>query len=156
MSSIHSTDTLSATPSPAHSGRPFRTLSVLMPVYNEVRTLRTIVERVLNAPIDLEIELVVVDDGSTDGSAELIAEMARHDRRIVCLFHESNLGKGAAVRTAIAAMTGELALIQDADLEYSPADYPALLRPVLEGVADAVFGSRFLTGTYRRVLYFWN
>ena len=134
----------------------FRTLSVLMPVYNEVRTLRTIVERVLAAPVDLEIELVVVDDGSTDGSAELIAELARHDRRIVCLFHDDNRGKGAAIRTAIAAMTGELAIIQDADLEYSPADYPALLRPVLEGVADAVFGSRFLTGTYRRVLYFWN
>lgn len=156
MSLIHSTDTLS-TPSPASRfSQPFRTLSVLMPVYNEVRTLRTIVERVLNAPVDLEIELVVVDDGSTDGSAELIAEMARHDRRIVCLFHEDNQGKAAAVRTAIAAMTGELALIQDADLEYNPADYPALLRPMLEGVADAVFGSRFLTGSYRRVLYFWN
>ena len=127
-----------------------------MPVYNEVRTLRTIVQRVLSAPIDLEIELVIVDDGSTDGSAELIAQLMAGDRRIVGLFHDHNQGKAAAIRTAIAAMTGDLALIQDADLEYNPADYPVLLRPMLDGVADAVFGSRFLSGSYRRVLYFWH
>ncbi len=134
----------------------FRTLSVLMPVYNEVRTLRTIVQRVLDAPIELDIELVIVDDGSTDGSRELILELARFEPRIKHVFHEHNQGKAAAIRTAIGAMTGELALIQDADLEYNPADYPALLRPMLEGLADAVFGSRFLSGQYRRVLYFWH
>jgi glycosyltransferase involved in cell wall biosynthesis len=97
-----------------------------------------------------------VDDGSTDGSRELIVELARQDPRIKYVFHEKNQGKGGAVRTAIKTMTGDLALIQDADLEYNPADYPALLRPMFEGVADAVFGSRFLAGRYRRVLYFWH
>ncbi|HVC96560.1 MAG TPA: bifunctional glycosyltransferase/class I SAM-dependent methyltransferase [Pirellulales bacterium] len=134
----------------------FRKLSVLMPVYNEIRTLRTIVHRVLNAPVDIAIELVIVDDGSTDGSRELIAQLAQDEPRIKHVFHEKNQGKGGAVRTAIKAMTGDLALIQDADLEYNPADYPALLRPMLEGVADAVFGSRFLAGGYRRVLYYWH
>jgi glycosyltransferase involved in cell wall biosynthesis len=134
----------------------FRKLSVLMPVYNEVRTLRTAVERVLSAPVDIAIELVIVDDGSTDGSRELAMELAAGDSRVKYVLHETNQGKAGAVRTAIAAMSGDLALIQDADLEYNPADYPALLRPMLEGVADAVFGSRFLSGQYRRVLYFWH
>jgi glycosyltransferase involved in cell wall biosynthesis len=140
---------------PATSPR-FTKLSVLMPVYNEVRTLRAIVERVLAAPVEIDVELVIVDDASTDGSRELIAELARCEPRIKCLSHERNQGKTAAIRTAIGAMTGDLALIQDADLEYNPADYPALLRPMLEGLADAVFGSRFLSGKYRRVLYFWH
>ncbi|MEX2112205.1 MAG: glycosyltransferase family 2 protein, partial [Pirellulales bacterium] len=97
---------------------PFQKLSVLMPVFNEVRTLRTIVERVLNAPVEIEIELIVVDDGSTDGSRELIAELARQETRIQHVLHDRNQGKAAAVRSAIGAMTGDLALIQDADLEY--------------------------------------
>jgi glycosyltransferase involved in cell wall biosynthesis len=134
----------------------FHKLSVLMPVFNEVRTLRTIVSRVLNAPVTIPIELVVVDDGSTDGSRQLLRELAARDERIRPVYHERNQGKGAAIRTAIAAMTGDLALIQDADLEYNPTDYPALLRPMLDGIADAVFGSRFLSGTHRRVLYFWH
>jgi glycosyltransferase involved in cell wall biosynthesis len=136
--------------------RRFEKLSVLMPVYNEVRTLRTIVRRVLTAPIDLPIELVVVDDGSRDGSRELIGELAAGEPRIRPFFHDTNQGKAAAIRTAIRAMTGDLALIQDADLEYNPQDYPALLRPMLDGIADAVFGSRFLSGPYRRALYFWH
>lgn len=144
---------MSANPAILHS---FYKLSVLMPVYNEIRTLRTIVGRVLSAPIELEIELVIVDDGSTDGSRELIKELAAADPRIKYVFHEHNQGKAAAVRTAIRTMTGDLALVQDADLEYNPADYPALLAPILEGVADAVFGSRLLAGKYRRVLYFWH
>lgn len=139
------------------SDRPrFQKLSVLMPVYNEIRTLRTIVHRVLNAPVEIAIELVIVDDGSTDGSRELIAHLAQDEPRIKHIFHEKNQGKAGAIRTAIKAMTGDLALIQDADLEYNPADYPALLRPMFEGVADAVFGSRFLSGNYRRVLYYWH
>src|SRR5688572_23813535 len=91
----------------------YQRLSVLMPVYNEVRTLRTIVHRVLNAPVDIAIELVIVDDGSTDGSPELIAELARDEPRIVFWFHDENQGKAAAIRTAIKIMTGDLALIQD-------------------------------------------
>ena len=138
-------------------GQPtFRKLSVLMPVYNEVRTLHTIIHRVLCAPVDIAIELVIVDDGSTDGSRELIAQLARNEPRIKYCFHEQNQGKAGAIRTAIKVMSGDLVLIQDADLEYNPSDYPALLQPMLEGVADAVFGSRFLTGRYRRVLYYWH
>jgi glycosyltransferase involved in cell wall biosynthesis len=134
----------------------YRKLSVLMPVYNEVRTLRTVVRRVLTAPIELPLELVIVDDGSTDGSREVIAALAATDVRIRSICHDKNQGKTAAIRTAIANMTGDLALIQDADLEYNPRDYPALLRPMLDGIADAVFGSRFLAGTHRRALYFWH
>ncbi len=134
----------------------YRTLSVLMPVYNEVRTLERIVEAVLAAPIDLEIEIVAVDDGSTDGSRELLRDLAARDGRIRAIFHDANAGKAEAVRTAIRAMTGDLAIVQDADLEYSPQDYPVMLQPVLDGLADAVFGSRFLAGRHRRVLYFWH
>lgn len=143
-------------PSASSASGRYRTLSVLMPVYNESRTLVTIVDRVLQASIDLDIELVIVDDGSTDGSREILETLAQTDERIRLVFHETNQGKAAAIRTAIATMTGDLALVQDADLEYSPADYPAMLRPVLDGIADAVFGSRFLSGTHRRVMYFWH
>ena len=141
--------------SPA-AGHAYRRLSVLMPVYNEVRTLERIVDAVLAAPIDLEIELVVVDDGSTDGSRELLAELAGRDERIRPILHEHNCGKAEAVRTAIREMTGDLAIVQDADLEYDPRDYPVMLQPVLDGLADAVFGSRFLAGRHRRVMYFWH
>lgn len=134
----------------------YRKLSVLMPVFNEVRTLRTVVARVLKAPIALPIELVIVDDGSSDGSREVIAALAAAEPRIRPVFHDRNQGKAAAIRTAIEKMTGDLALIQDADLEYNPRDYPALLQPMLDGIADAVFGSRFLAGTHRRALYFWH
>lgn len=134
----------------------FRKLSVLMPVYNEVRTIRTVVDRVLRSPVEIPIELIIVDDGSTDGSREVIEQLAAADDRIRVLSHPKNRGKAAAIRTAIRHMSGDLALVQDADLEYNPVDYPALLLPMFEGVADAVFGSRFLTGAYRRVLYFWH
>jgi len=145
----------SVEPPPA-AAHPYRTLSVLMPVYNEVRTLERIVDAVLSAPIDLAIELVVVDDGSTDGSRELLAELAGRDTRIRPILHDRNCGKAEAVRTAIGEMTGDLAIVQDADLEYSPKDYPVMLQPVLDGLADAVFGSRFLAGRHRRVMYFWH
>lgn len=133
----------------------FRRLSVLMPVYNERWTLAEIIGRVLQAPVGLEIELVAVDDGSSDGSWELLAELAAGDCRIKALRHPRNRGKGAAVRTAIAHMTGDVAVIQDADLEYDPADLPRLLAPILSGQADAVFGSRYL-GHPRRALPFWH
>jgi glycosyltransferase involved in cell wall biosynthesis len=117
-------------------------LSVLMPVHDESRTLRTIVRRVLDAPIGCDLELVVVDDGSTDRSLEILQDLARGDDRIVVVRHTVNRGKGAAIRTAIARMTGDIAVVQDSDLEYDPAELPRLLKPILEDRADAVFGSR--------------
>ncbi|QDU59244.1 Undecaprenyl-phosphate mannosyltransferase [Planctomycetes bacterium Pan216] len=133
----------------------YQTLSVLMPVYNERWTLREIVNRVLSSPIEMEIELIIVDDGSSDGSWELIQRMAEEDSRIIAHQHEHNKGKACAIRTAIELMTGDIAVVQDADLEYDPAEYPRLLEPILDGRADAVFGSRF-AGHPRRVLYFWH
>jgi glycosyltransferase involved in cell wall biosynthesis len=133
-------------------------LSILMPVYNE----RTVVERcislVLTAPVpeNMERELVIVDDCSTDGTWEILQRLAAGFPQI-CLFrHEKNAGKGAAVRTAIQKATGDFSLIQDADLEYDPAEYPRLLKPLLDGHADAVFGSRYMAGEQTRILPFWH
>src|SRR5690349_84316 len=132
-------------------------LSILIPVYNE----RTVVERslslVLAAPLpeNIERELVVVDDRSTDGTYEILQRLAGIFPQIRLYRHERNRGKGAAVRTAIVQAAGDFALIQDADLEYDPAEYPRLLQPILDGHADVVFGSRFAGGP-RRVLFFWH
>ena len=131
-------------------------LSVLMPVYNEARTLRTIVQRVLDSPVDGDMELLVVDDGSTDRSLQVLRELASSDDRIVVLHHPTNRGKGAAIRTAITRMTGDIAVVQDSDLEYDPADFPRLLKPIVEDRADAVFGSRFAASPERRVLLYWH
>ena len=133
-----------------------KTLSVLMPVYNEARTLRTIVGRVLASPVDLDIELVAVDDGSRDDSVEILHKLAADDPRIKVVVQPHNMGKGKAIRTAIEHMTGDVAIIQDADLEYDPADYPRVLKPILDGNADAVYGSRFAASEERRVLLFWH
>jgi len=123
-----------------------------MPVYNERETVRTILERVRAVPIEKEI--IVVDDGSTDGTREILRqEMNGEDTRV--LFHEENQGKGSAVRTGIAEATGDIILIQDADLEYDPRDYPALLAPIEEGRAKVVYGSRFLGGP-RKAMLFWH
>jgi len=132
------------------------TLSVLMPVFNEQRTLRAIVARVLAAPVDLDIELICVDDCSRDRSWEKLEELAAADPRIRIFRHDVNRGKGAAIRTAIDQMTGDIAVVQDSDLEYNPAEYPKLLRPILDGRADAVFGSRFAASPERRVLLYWH
>ena len=131
-------------------------LSVLMPVYNELRTLPVILKRVLDAPVDLDIEILAVDDASTDGSWEVLSDLAAQDERIRCARHPVNRGKGAAIRTGIQMMTGDCVVIQDSDLEYDPADYPKLLKPILEGRADAVFGSRFASSPERRVLLYWH
>lgn len=131
-------------------------LSVLMPVYNEARTLRRIVRAVLDSPIDMRIELVCVDDRSTDGSWEILKQLGASDPRVKIIRHERNQGKGAAIRTAIAHMTGDIAIVQDADLEYDPAEYPRMLAPILAGKADAVFGSRFASSPQRRVLLYWH
>jgi glycosyltransferase involved in cell wall biosynthesis len=131
-------------------------LSVLMPVYNEARTLRTIVARVLASPVHLPMELICVDDGSRDASAEILDGLAAADSRIRVIRQPRNMGKGRAIRTAIEHMRGDIGLIQDADLEYDPADYPALVAPILEGKADAVFGSRFASASQRKVLLYWH
>src|SRR5215470_16930191 len=133
-------------------------LSILMPVYNE----RTVVERcitlVLGAPLPESMlrELVIVDDCSTDGTFDILKQLAANSSEIRLYRHERNCGKGAAVRTAIEKATGDFSLIQDADLEYDPAEYSRLLRPLLDGHADAVFGSRYLSAEQTRVLPFWH
>lgn len=129
------------------------TLSVVMPVYNEAKTIVEVIGRVLNAPVALMKEIIVVDDASTDGTRELLRNMSSPEIRL--LFHDVNRGKGAAIRTGVAHATGDIVLIQDADLEYDPRDYPLLLEPILEGHADVVFGNRFHGGPHR-VLYFWH
>lgn len=128
-------------------------LSIVMPAYNEARTLRVIVERVLARPEPAE--LVIVDDCSTDGTRDVMRELAASDPRIRLVFHERNMGKGAALHSGFAAVTGNVVLVQDADLEYDPDDYPRLLSPIRKGVADAVFGNRF-GGSEARVLFFWH
>ncbi len=131
-------------------------LSVLMPVYNEARTLRTIVNRVLESPVDVDIELVCVDDCSSDGSLDILRDLAASDSRIVVISQPFNAGKGKAIRTAVKHMTGDMAIIQDADLEYDPAEYSRVIMPIMEGRADAVYGSRFAVSEQRRVLFFWH
>lgn len=128
-----------------------------MPCYNEQDTIRDIVGSVLSAPrLDLDIELIIVDDGSKDRSREIIAELVKNHPVIKSVLQEQNRGKGAAVRTGIAMASGDIVLIQDADLEYDPAEYPRLLAPIVDGHADVVYGSRFSGGDVRRVLYFWH
>ena len=136
-------------------------LSIIIPVYNEVGTIAEVIRRVLVAPVDLPKEVIIVDDCSTDGTRERLQELFKSttsdtgEAMLKVLYHEQNLGKGAAIQTAIAKATGTMVLIQDADLEYDPADYPTLLQPILEGRADVVFGNRFHGGAHR-VLYFWH
>jgi glycosyltransferase involved in cell wall biosynthesis len=128
------------------------TLSVIIPIFNEMSTLNTILDRVLAT--NLTDEILLIDDGSTDGTRDLLAALeGRQGIRVI--IHAQNQGKGAAVRTGISAATGDIVLIQDADLEYDPNDYPALLKPIEDGKADVVFGSRFLGGP-RRVTMFWH
>ncbi|MCJ7679526.1 MAG: glycosyltransferase family 2 protein [Candidatus Aminicenantes bacterium] len=128
-------------------------LSFIIPVFNEKNTIEEIIHRVQEADLGLQKEIIVVDDGSTDGSKELLENMA--DRNLKILFHPQNRGKGAALRTGFGEATGDIICIQDADLEYDPRDYAGVLAPILDGRADASFGSRFLGGPHR-VLYFWH
>lgn len=135
----------------------FKTLSVIIPCYNEECTLETIVGHVLKAErLDLDLEIVIVDDGSTDRSVAVMNALAERHPEIACHVHGVNRGKGAALRTGFQKAAGDIVLVQDADLEYSPNDYPKLLRPIVDGRADVVFGSRFKGGDESRVLYFWH
>lgn len=139
-------------PSTAFIAHPDPCLSVVVPCYNEHGTVLALVDRVLASPFVAQV--VIVDDGSTDGTRDLIAGLS--DERVSVIMHEWNQGKGAALRTGFAAATSEFVIVQDADLEYDPAEYGRLLEPLIEGRADAVFGSRFVSSEPHRVLYFWH
>ena len=145
------------TTSPARRDAP-STLSIVIPIYNERDTLCEIIRRVLAVDVPLKKQLVLVDDGSTDGTRDLFGTLA--DRfpgaDLHTVLHAKNQGKGAALRTGFAAATGDIVLVQDADLEYDPKDYPRLLEPILDGRADVVYGSRFVGGQAHRVLFFWH
>jgi len=136
------------------------TLSILIPLYNEEEFVGELLSRVARAPLpgNLDREIIVVNDCSVDGSVEVVEDFiaAHPELRIRLLHHARNIGKGAAIRTAIAAASGELSIIQDADLEYDPAEFPRMLAPLLDGRADVVYGSRFLISGERRVLYYWH
>lgn len=129
-------------------------VSIVIPIYNEERTLRQIIDLVQAQPY--EKELILVNDCSKDSTASIMAELEKEHDNVRCFHHEENKGKGGALATGFAEVTGDVVLIQDADLEYDPSDYKVLLRPIEEGKADVVFGSRFLGGPYVRVHMFWH
>lgn len=128
------------------------TVSIVIPIFNEKLTIREIYARVQT--VDLDKEIILVDDGSTDGTAEILKELADETTRVFS--HDRNMGKGAALRTGFRHANGNIIIIQDADLEYSPEQYGKLIQPIMEGKADVVYGSRFVTGDFRRVFFFWH
>jgi glycosyltransferase involved in cell wall biosynthesis len=140
-----------------HHRTPMNTLSIVIPVYNEKATIRQILRDVgIAHSSGLEKEIVLVDDFSTDGTREILKEIPEGRDGIRVFFHDRNQGKGAALRTGIRQTTGDIVLIQDADLEYDPNEYPKLLAPILEGKADVVYGSRFAGGESKRVIFYWH
>jgi len=134
-----------------------KTLSIVIPVYNEHELLLNVIDRIesVRLPAGLRRQIIVVDDCSTDGTTELLHHLSRNRPELVIHFHDVNRGKGAALRAGFARATGDIVLVQDADLEYDPQDYPQLLEPILNNHADVVYGSRFLGHTHR-VLYYWH
>ena len=131
-------------------------LSIVIPIYNEAATISEIVAMVRSVEVGLEKEILLVDDCSRDGTLAVLKQMSADHSDLKVLFHEVNRGKGAALRTGFAAATGDVVLIQDADMEYDPKEYPRLLQPILDRHADVVYGSRFLGGGAHRVVYFWH
>ena len=158
MSTVKTTKSATKAPPKApHAGDkptlPDWTLSVVMPCYNETETIRDIVATVLAQPY--RMELLIVDDGSKDGTRDILAELDAAHEQVRVILQPHNMGKGAALRTGFAAATGDIVLVQDADLEYDPGEYGRLVEPILDGKADVVYGSRF-AGASHRVLYFWH
>ena len=132
-------------------------LSIVVPIFNEAQTIEHVVGRIQSVPLpEITREVILVDDGSTDATRDALQRLAARNDNVQVLLHAQNRGKGAALRTGFAAASGDIVLVQDADLEYDPAEYPRLLGPILRGQADVVFGSRFAGGESHRVLYFWH
>ncbi len=128
-------------------------LSVIVPCYNESRTILSILNAVKKSPVE-DKEIIVVDDGSTDGTRDILRSL--EDKNIVVIYHSQNQGKGAALRSGFAAAKGDICIVQDADMEYDPQEFPLVIQPIAEGKADVVFGSRFQGGRPHRVVYFWH
>ena len=131
-------------------------ISVIIPCYNEENTIQQIIELVRNALNEREYEIILVDDASTDNTFQIIKDLSLNEDTIVVITHELNLGKGAALRSGFNACSGDVVIIQDADLEYDPSEYGKLLKPIQDGKADVVYGSRFKSGDAGRVLYYWH